>query len=343
MVQAYSSGRVRIRIGATPVHPVPETRRDAAADAACVEAIQAALDAGDLENAATLSDQALKSGLQHPAPLCVMSMALEFQGRFAEAIPYLRRARELLPTDAPLMIALVRCLLGVGRPADTLTVLETALRLEPAYADAHAHKGQALERLSRMGEAERSYARALELDPANLVAKAGVASLCSHFGEHLAARAHAQAVLEAAPDHASAAIVLALADMAEGAPAAAETRIRGLIAAHGSDTSLPSYLGDALDAQDRVQEAFDAYNQSGEALRRIHGGQYLDDSVLKAAERTASLLQRLPPDGWPMDRTDRPEPDGVETHVFLMGFARSGTTLLELALEGDDQVEVLQA
>jgi tetratricopeptide (TPR) repeat protein len=221
-------------------------------------------------------------------------------------------------------------------------VLETALKLEPAYADAHAHKGQALERLSRMAEAGRSYARALELDPANLVAKAGIASLCSHFGEHREARAHAQAVLEAAPDHAAAAIVLAMADMADGAPSAAEMRIRGLIAAHGSDPSLTSYLGDTLDAQDRVQEAFDAYSQSGETLRRLHDGQYLEDSVLKAAERTATLLERMPTDSWPKDPADRPEPDGVETHVFLLGFARSGTTLLELALEGDEQVEVLQ-
>src|SRR6185437_5713558 len=36
-----------------------------------------------------------------------------------------------------------------------------------------------------------------------------------------------------------------------------------------------------------------------------------------------------------------PEPAGVQTHVFLLGFARSGTTLLGLALEGDAQVEVL--
>ena len=340
MVQAYTSGRVRIRIGAAPAQP--GARRDAAADDAKVHSILAALDAGDLEDAARLSELALESGLQHPAPFCVMATALESKARFGEAIPYLRRARELLPTDVPLMIALVRCLLGAGRPADTLAVLETALRLEPFYADAHAHKGQALERLSRMGEAQGSYARALALDPANLAAKAGVASLCSHFGEHREARAHAQAVLEAAPDHASAAVVLALADMAEGSPAAAETRIRALMAAHGPDPSLTSYLGDTLDAQDRVQEAFDAYSQSGEALRRLHDGQYLEDSVLKAAERTASLLQRLPAGSWPRDPADRPEPDGVETHVFLMGFARSGTTLLELALEGDEQVEVLQ-
>jgi tetratricopeptide (TPR) repeat protein len=270
-----------------------------------------------------------------------MSMALELGGRFEEAIPYLRRALELLPTDVSMMIALVRCLLGLERPADALPVLEAALKLEPLYVDAHAYKGQALDGLGRKVEAERSYAHALELDPANLAAKAGIASLCSHFGAHQEARAHAQAVLDAAPDHAPAAIVVAMADMAEGSPAAAEARIRRLIAAPRPSPWLSSYLGDVLDAQDRVQEAFDAYGHSGEALRRLHDGQYSGDNVLKAAERTVGFLERLPADSWPRRRADRPEPAGVETHVFLLGFARSGTSLLGLALEGDEQVEVL--
>jgi len=341
MVQTYTTGSIRIRIGEPPPPPAAEPRRDAAADDASVNAILASLDAGDMEGAARLADQALSSGLEHPAPLCVMSMSHEHSGRFGEAIPYLRRALEVLPTDASLMIALARCQLGLERPADALAELEAALKLEPSYADAHAYKGQALAGLGRMIEAERSYACALEVEPANLTANAGVASLRSHFGAHQEARALAQAVLEAAPDHAPAAIVVAMADIAEGSAAAAEARIRGLLAAPRPSPWLHSYLGDALDAQDRVQEAFDAYGRSGEALHRRHDGQYSGDNVLEAAERTASLLERLPADSWPRRHADRPEPAGVETHAFLLGFARSGTSLLGLALEGHEQVEVL--
>src|SRR5262249_2009959 len=82
-------------------------------------------------------------------------------------------------------------------------------------------------------------------------------------------------------------------------------------------------------------------DRSGEALRRLHYGQYSGDGVLKAAERTAGLLRRLPAGGWPNVRAERPEPAGVEIHAFLLGFASSGTSLLGLALEGDEQVEVL--
>lgn len=346
MSQAYTSGRVRIRIGPPTLHPAPPPRRDAATDAASVDLVLKALDAGDLEGAAALAGQALEAGVRHPAPLCVLALAHEFNGRFAEAIPYLKQALSLLPTDTSTMVALARCLVGLDRPKEAAGVLDMALGLAPAYADAHAFRGEALSRLTLLGEAEKSYARALELEPTNLVARAGLASLCGHFGEHRDARAHAQAVLAAAPDHAEAALVMATADIEEGFPVTAETRIRGLIATHGPDPALSSHLGDALDAQGRAQEAFDAYGQYGEALHRLHSGQYREDDVLKAAEQTAHLLEQIPMDRWPKPSADGAmadaEPGAVDTHVFLMGFARSGTSLLGLALEGDEQVEALQ-
>jgi tetratricopeptide (TPR) repeat protein len=254
----------------------------------------------------------------------------------------LRRALELEPSNVSLLVALARCLLGLQRPAEALLALEAALKLDSSNAHAHTGKGQALEGLGRMTAAEQSYALALELEPGDLAARAGLASLSSHFGQHPQARAHAETVLQAAPDHAAAAIVVALADMAQGSPAAAETRMRGLIAAHGPVPSFLSYLGDALDAQGRATEAFDAYGRCGEALHRQHEGQYLDDNALKAAERMAALLDKLPAKSWPRRPAELPDPPGVQTHAFLLGFARSGTSLLALALEGDSQVEVLQ-
>ena len=233
MVQAYSTGPVRIRIGPVSFQSRFEPVRDAAADEASIDAILAKLDAGDLQEAARLSELALGSGLEHPAPLCVMAMAHEFSWRFAEAVPYLKRALALMPADSSMMAALARCQLGLEQPADALAVLETALELAPSYANAHAYKGQALGRLGRRSEEEESYIRALELDPPNLTAKSGLASLHSHFGEHRKARALAQEVLEEAPNSESPALVVAMADLAEGSPAAAEARIRGLIAAQG--------------------------------------------------------------------------------------------------------------
>ena len=341
MVQVYSSRAVRFRIGGS----APPARRDAGQDDAAnatVSAVLAAIDGGDLEGAARLADEALTAGSENPVLFCVMAMALLAAGRSEEALPYLRRATALQPTDVSIANALARCLLGLERPNEALPVLDVALRLGPRHAETHANRGQALEQLGRLAEAERTYLEALDLQPGQIAAKAGLASLSSHYGAHDAARAHAEAVLEAAPDHAPAVAVLAIADLAQGAPAAAEARIRRVMAAvPRPDPLLDSHLADALDAQDRAEEAFDAWSRSGEALRRLHADRFPGEGVLAAAERTAGALERLGPDGWPRPQAHRPAPGGVAKHVFLLGFARSGTSLLGLALAGHKDVELL--
>ncbi|HEY5413155.1 MAG TPA: sulfotransferase [Caulobacteraceae bacterium] len=342
MVQVYTSRAIRFRIGSpAPPDGAGARRRDPATDEATVGAVLAALDNGDLEGSARLADEALTSGLEHPALLCIMAMALQTVGRIEDAVPYLRRAMALQPADVGIANALARCLLNLQRPAEALPVLETALKHEPRRAETYANKGQALERLGQPADAERNYLNALELQPDLIPARAGLASLCSHYGAHDEARAYAQAVLEAEPDCAPAVIAMVLAELAEGAAASAEARIRRLMAGPRPDPSLDSYLGDTLDAQGKTDEAFEAWSRCGEALHRDHASQFPGEGVLESTERTAAFLERLPAERWPRRQASRAAPDAVTTHVFLTGFPRSGTSLLGLALAGHEQVELL--
>ncbi len=342
MAQVYTSGPIRLRIGGSaPPAGFDAGRRAVATDEAALASVTAAIGAGDLEGSARLAEKALKSGLEHPVLLCVMAMALQAAGRLEEAVPYLRRAVALQPADVSIANALARCLLGLDRPKEALPVLAAALAREPRQAETHAHRGQALERLGRLAEAERSYLEALGLQPGHIAAKVGMAALCNHFGDHEEARLHARSVLEAAPDCAPAIVALATAELALGSPAAAEARFRRLMQEPRADPSLASCLGDALDAQDRVEEAYEAWSRSGEALRRLHADRFAGQAVLAAAEQAAGFLERVPADGWPRPAAAGPPPAGVGAQVFLLGFARSGTSLLGLALAGHEQVEVL--
>src|ERR1700744_231089 len=106
MVRAYTTGPVRVRIGPSPQTPAAPPPPVAPTPEARVAAILVALDSGQLEQAAQLSEQALAVGVRHPAPFCVMAMAHEFNGRFAEAIPCLKQALTLFPADISMMMAL---------------------------------------------------------------------------------------------------------------------------------------------------------------------------------------------------------------------------------------------
>jgi Flp pilus assembly protein TadD len=304
--------------------------------------MQEALDRGDSEGAARLAERALTSGLEHPALLCVRSMALQAAGRLEEAVPFLQRAVALMPTDPSIMNALARCLLGLERLKEALAILETALPLEPRYAETHANIGYALHRLGRLADADRSYLRALELQPDHVSARVGKAALCIHYGDHEDAHGHARLVLDSAPDCDQALVVLALAEVAQGSPAAAEARLRRLMQASRPHPLLASYLGDALHAQGRTEEAFEAWSVSGAEVRRAEAPRLGGEGVLAAAEGAAGVLERLSIGAWPKVRPGGARRPGPGTHVFLLGFARSGTSLLGLALDGHEDVELLE-
>jgi Tfp pilus assembly protein PilF len=342
MASYYTSGSVQIRIGAVAARPAPASEPSSPRPIEPVlEATLAALDRGDLEGSAAVAGRALGSGREHPVLLCVMAMALQADGRCEEALPHLKRAMALEPKDVSIANALARCLISLERPQDGLPVLQTALNIDPRRAETFANIGLALERLGRLAEAECNYKRALELQPGQITAQAGLASLANHYGAYEEARAHAAQVTRAAPSYSPAVLSLAMAELALGAAVAAETRIRRLMQAPRPDPLLAGYLGDALDAQDRCAEAFQAWRRSGEALRQLRADRFAGHGVLASAERRAGALERLPAGRWPARTPDPPSDGQPAVHAFLLGFARSGTSLLGLALRGHPQVEIL--
>jgi hypothetical protein len=101
-------------------------------------------------------------------------------------------------------------------------------------------------------------------------------------------------------------------------------------------------LGDLLDSDGRYPEAFAAYSGCNESLRHLHrararpGGFSVYARELLAAVRRAGLARFA---AGSAQKEGRPgEPSG---HVFLVGFPRSGTTLLEVVLDGHPQVTSL--
>jgi len=73
--------------------------------------------------------------------------------------------------------------LANGRPAAAVTALKQALALDESFASAHQALGLALRDLERLPEAHRSFARALELDPALNQSRIELAGLLAELGQ----------------------------------------------------------------------------------------------------------------------------------------------------------------
>lgn len=315
--------------------------RDLATDMATLRTVLTYAEQRDFERASALAEKTLASGFEHPMLLNVVATRLEQQGRLEESLRLLQRAVSIAPADIGARNALALCLQRLDRPAEALQHVDELLKRHPELGFAHANKGNALIALGSLGSARQSHLRALELDPGNLAATAALASIATHRGEHAEARRWAEQALAAAPGYPDAVMSLAAADLADRDLRGAEARLQQLIIdfrAGPSDRARASgLLGDVLDAQGRYAEAFDAYQAGNEALRQIHR-RFADGTSMLAYTRELiaalerSAVARSAPPLAPLSAT------GPATHVFLIGFPRSGTTLLEVVLDGHPEV-----
>lgn len=345
--QIFQAAGGRVDTSKLGTEPVTRAPRDPDADRATLRAVRDAAQAGELERAGDMAQAALADGLEHPFLLNLCALKLETAGRLEEAAALLRRAAELAPRDPGVLNALGLCLNALERTEESLAMFDAVLALQPGLAAAHCNRGGALETLGDLTAAEASYRRALELEPGHLGATAGMASLSSRQGAHDDARRFAETVLRAEPNYPPAVMSLAAADLAQGRAGAAEDRLRALLAesrpAPLQKALAKSLLGDVLDTQGRIQEAFEAYAASGDERRRHYAGRF-GGEALRAARRLADYFETAAPRDWAPPGAGLGAlhaAGGARTHVFLLGFPRSGTTLLEQALAGHPEVETL--
>jgi tetratricopeptide (TPR) repeat protein len=102
---------------------------------------------------------------QEVAPLLALATELLRAGRPADAIPPLRDAALLEPSNPIIQHDLGLACLEVGRVPDAIAAFEQALASNPRYADAYFRLGIALEKLGNIGGAIVAYDRATELLP----------------------------------------------------------------------------------------------------------------------------------------------------------------------------------
>jgi tetratricopeptide (TPR) repeat protein len=318
--------------------------RDLKADQAMLSEVLALAQRREWARASEIAERELASGFEHPLLFNVLATRLEMAGRFDEALGLLERAATLAPGDVAVRNALALCLQRLDRPAEALTHLDQLLKEHPRLPFLHASRGNALIAIGWLEQARLAHLRAIELEPTNIAAMAALASIATHRGRHGEARGWAEKVLAAVPNFPDAALSLAAAELAEGAPAAAESRLHGLLVdprvAPLDKARATGLLADMLDATGRYADAFTAYTTRNEALRRLYPRFAAGPGVTAYARRlTESALHGALVDAVPGERPSAA--GGAAGHAFLIGFPRTGTTLLEVALDGHPRVASL--
>lgn len=325
----------------------PPYRNKTGAASAIRTRVEQALAANDIAGAARLAEAAIARGTADPMLLNLAAWQREEAGDFAGAHQLLRRALAMAPGDVLVMGAIGAVLRKEGRLEEALGVLDQVVRTEPRHAAAWLERGYVLDELRSGKAARESYQRALALDPnmapalgklADAAAKEGDAET----GQKLAARA-----LAIDPDEASAVCALASLEIEARDGVAAEKRLSARLRNRLVDndrTRVLTLLGDALDRQDRTQEAFAAYRQAQQNFRSVYADllepRQGRPSHRRFIEAITDQVRNAPPMRGPAGVA---EVDGAATtHVFLLGYPRSGTTLVENVLASAPEVVALE-
>lgn len=293
---------------------------------------------GDVDGGIAALERAVAIDPKAPPARINLAAALATGGRGTEAERILRTAAADFPDDARLRYELALLLKREQRTDEALALLEDAARIDPASAEIQFELAVEYGAAMRLDDAERSYGNAIAADPQMPDAYLGLAIQFEHSNRDAdLARLIAQAeTYGLAPP--TLAFMRALEHRRAGRFAEA-LECLDLVPATMEPERTMHIRATLLDRLGRFDEAFAAF----EATAALHQADPSDPVVRgqRAREELRREIATLTPEwvsswGPATAPPERPDP------VFLVGFPRSGTTLLDTILMGHSGATVME-
>ncbi|HKQ23894.1 MAG TPA: sulfotransferase [Burkholderiales bacterium] len=278
----------------------------------------------------------------HPQPKYWSNLgnALSATGRLDEAERAYRNAIALDATFGDAWFNLGKLLLLRERPLEGAEALEHAVRLNPAEGQAWKTLGDTYDQLRRFDETRQAYERAFASTPYDADLPALIAYCLERENRLDDARRMVEVTLASQPEHNLGNLVVAILDRRTGRAAEARTRLIAM-----TDSGLPLRLQVLREHELGVlDDRADAYDSAYMHFARAKSLQASIPAFGQAnRERYLSRLERLIEldYSWLAERRNSPD-DGMSDPIFIVGFPRSGTTLLNQILNGHPQLHVME-
>lgn len=290
----------------------------------------------DLETAARAAAAALQAGGGSPADLITLGWYRASSGDQAGALSFFERALHADPRAVEAMLGLAGLHRAAGRLRDAALHCDAALAAAPAYAEAWLERAYVMAAGGVMDEARRCYLEVLTHAPNAptllSAAHAGLAAIAARDGEADEGRRHARAALAADPAHTGALAALATIELEAGEAQAARDLVEPALARMPEPApermELLHVLGDACSRLRDPAAAFAAYARAKQDFAAIHAGTFAGRPPHREfIAGIAAGLAGMDVSGWPDPAATADPP-----HIFVLGYPRSGNTLLENVL-----------
>lgn len=294
-------------------------------------------------------------------------------GELETALMALQHARNLRPDSAVIHTNIGRVLASMSRYDDSALIFQEAVRLDPRNAAVLTEFGHALTRLDRSREALIAYADAARIDSSNPDVFVAMGLAFTDLEDRERAEQSYRFALNARPDFGPALLNLGIlleqgnriAELeallrqaqARGAEGADVDYLKAMVLRRKGDleAALPlardarsasinpavrsHFVGQVADQLGETGLAFAAFEEMHWAMAQSPLGQGVDRRAYQAeVEQLARVTTQEWFERWPAITLPR-EPAAP---IFMVGFPRSGTTLLDTILLGHKAVHVLE-
>ncbi|MDE2486420.1 MAG: sulfotransferase [Alphaproteobacteria bacterium] len=273
--------------------------------------------------------------------------ALLRAGRFAEAIAAASAEARAHPRAPAAWVRLVQAQLAAERLEAALAASEAGLAACPGDPDLLCMAGQVLLGLSRVDAARDRLHAALARAPGHFGAAFGLARLAVEDGRWAEAEALLERLRSLAPDRPDLEWLSAETSAGRGDLEAARRTLEAVAVdprvSPAQKAGALLRLGDILDRLGKASQAFAAAAQGKAIQRALYAERAAGrESVTARFRRLEAWFRAADAAPWRQAPQAAASPRDPSIHVFLVGFPRSGTTLLELALAGAPEVVSLE-
>jgi len=305
-----------------------------------LDAAKRAFAGGDKLRAAALARQALLRRPGDGVALQIVGLVALEAGEFAAARKHLESAAAAQPNAAILNM------LGVAAhgTGDVIAARGAFTRAgELGLVDGWRNLAGLEARAGAPDAAIQAHHRALSLEPNDAAAHAGLAQAYESRHDLARAKGHAEAALKAEAANAVACLALGRVLLREkdfaGAEAAVSRLIAGGRASAEQRVAAFGLIGDARDRVGDARVAFQAFTAANQLTLQQHGAWLNATERLYHPEnvrRMAGLVAEADISTWPGAGAPSRSP------AFLIGFPRSGTTLLDQILSSHSGIICLE-
>ncbi len=296
---------------------------------------------GRVDDAESSLRRALKLHPAYPEAHNNLGNALQELGRLDEAVSCYNRAVQFSPRYAEAHCNCGKALQLLGERQQAVAAFRLALELKPDYVKALRNLGDVLWELGELGEARVSFERALELDPEDADTCVAVAVFCERSSKLEEGLEMAERALRSNPGDVQAQVVAAKCERRLGKEQEALTRLEALKLEHV----------DVVGGEVALYELAALYDRTGNHERAYHFYTKANDLA-----RESPLWKRVDKDRFPrmiedlktaftsdwIESWTPPVPYHGRQPVFLVGFPRSGTTLLDQILDAHPAVHTME-